>query len=69
MSGTFIKEFHSIAEAVRELGVISNAVSKVCQGRLSQTHGWVFRYASEISDKNFRLTGLKFKRKPNKGIL
>ena len=69
MTGTFIKEFYSITEAVRELGVISNAVSKVCQGRLNQHHGWIFKYKDEVPSKQFRLDVSHIKRKPNKRTL
>ena len=69
MSGMFIAEFYSIAQAVRELRVISNAVSKVCKYTLQQHHGWVFRYKEEISDRSLRLEGLIFKRKPNRGVV
>ena len=66
LDGVFIKEFHSIAQACRDLGVVSGAVSRVCVGRLQQHHGWVFKY--KVSDSISRSIIVKTKRKPNKNV-
>jgi hypothetical protein len=45
--GNIIKEYSSMGEAARELGVHHAAISKVCRGIFKQTGGHRFEFACE----------------------
>lgn len=40
----FIGKYYSCAEAARQLGLDASAISKVCRGIYSHTHGYMFKY-------------------------
>ena len=42
--GVYIGEYYSCAEAARQLGCDSSAISKVCRGIYQHTHGFTFEY-------------------------
>ena len=44
-SGEVINNYESIAQAAKELHLDASSISKVCKGKLKQTHGYKFRYA------------------------
>jgi hypothetical protein len=41
------KVYPTQTEACKELGLISSGVSMCCKGKISQTHGYKFRFATE----------------------
>jgi hypothetical protein len=41
------KFYPTQTEACKELGLISSSVSMCCKGKISQTHGYKFRFATE----------------------
>ena len=44
-SGEIINNYESISQAAKELNLDPSSISKVCKGKLKQTHGYKFRYA------------------------
>lgn len=44
MDGTYIKTWHGVHAAGRELGIHGENISKVCKGERSQTGGYKWRY-------------------------
>lgn len=44
--GKLIKKYASATEAGRELGLCRRSICSVCQGRIKQTGGFVFKYLS-----------------------
>lgn len=47
LSGNFIKEFSSISEAGRFLGINTKHASDVCKGKRNQANGYIWRYKDE----------------------
>ena len=43
--GEIINNYESISQAAKELNLDPSSISKVCKGKLKQTHGYKFRYA------------------------
>lgn len=43
--GELFKTYESIAAAAKDLNIDPSSISKVCRGRLKQTHGYIFEYA------------------------
>ena len=43
--GTFIKEWTSLSEAERQLGIARSSICQCCKGRLKSVGGFVWRYA------------------------
>lgn len=50
LDGEFIDNWDSAMDIERELGICHRAVARCCKGIYSQTHGFVFKYASETSN-------------------
>jgi hypothetical protein len=46
-----IKEFNSINDASRELNINCSSISACCRGKQLQTHGYHFKYKTDISVK------------------
>lgn len=44
LSGNYIGTFNSIIEVATKYGLEPSSVSKVCRGKLKQTHGYIFKY-------------------------
>ena len=44
-SGEIINNYESISQAAKELNLDPSSISKVCKGKLKQTHGYKVRYA------------------------
>lgn len=44
-SGEIINNYKSIAQAAKELHLDPSSISKVCNGKINQTHGYKFQYA------------------------
>lgn len=60
LDGKFIKTFDSCGRAAVETGINANAINRVCRGDRKQTHGYVFKYASEAK--------MKIQKRPDKNI-
>lgn len=54
MSGDFVKEYDSISEAARTLGVDGSAISKCCRGKRNKVFNFKWRYKYE--NKNIKDT-------------
>lgn len=54
MSGELIKEYASISEAARTLGIDGSAISKCCKGKRNKVHNFKWKYKDE--DKNNKNT-------------
>lgn len=46
LNGRFIKEWDSMSDVQRELGIFATTIAKVCKGKLRQTKGfkWAYKY-------------------------
>lgn len=52
LDGDFIKEYPSVAEAARQLGVSATSISHACHGKVKQSHGFKWTYAvQKIQDR------------------
>ena len=48
MSGNFIKEWDSIANACKELKIGSNCITTCCKGKYKSSGGYIWKYKSDI---------------------
>lgn len=60
LDGRFIKTFDSCGRASSETGINASAINRVCRGERKQTHGFMFKYASEAK--------MKIQKRPDKNI-
>lgn len=44
MNGDFIKEYHSVRNAARELDVLSSNIRKCCQGKYKKAYGYIWKF-------------------------
>lgn len=44
MNGDFIKEYHSVRNAARELDVLSSNIRKCCQWKYKKAYGYIWKY-------------------------
>ena len=51
LSGEFYKSFDSLASVKKELNINVDKIYKVCSGKQSQSHGFVFRYKGHPFDE------------------
>ena len=47
MSGEFVKEYSSISEASRTLGIDGSAITKCCRGKRNKVGNFKWRYKYE----------------------
>lgn len=50
MDGNFIKEYHSISEACRELNINTTQISRVCLGRRKSCLGFKWKYKEGVKN-------------------
>lgn len=50
LDGEFVAVYKSFTEAERETGVYRKSISAVCKGEQEQSYGFIWRYASDITD-------------------
>jgi hypothetical protein len=50
LDGVFVKEWKSMMEIQRSLGIWSSSVSRCCRGIFRSSHGYIFKFKDEVSD-------------------
>ena len=49
LTGSFVKEYPSMQEVKRQLGISSSEISMCCNGKIKQSHGYIWKY-KEVED-------------------
>ncbi len=64
LNGNFIKEYKSVRDASRNLGINHSNISRCCRGEYKHTYGFIFRY-----DNNLEIFSISSPNAIKKGVL